>query len=103
MVTNVLQVVFCLGLLWLFLKKSRRLPTLMIVWMVGALAIQAIDLALISQIPSVAASAESRDVGVLGRSVVAAGRLDSLLPHLEAGEEHLRSLVPGQRAVAWVT
>jgi Protein of unknown function (DUF2569) len=49
------------GTIWLlvlFLKKSRRVPTLMVIWIAASIGIQVIDLLLMQLIPALAAQAE---------------------------------------------
>jgi hypothetical protein len=69
---NAVMVAFGLIILWLFVKKSRRVPMLMIIWMVALAVVQVADLALARQIPAVAAEPDPQSMRDLFRSVLAA-------------------------------
>lgn len=65
---NSLLILFSLVLLWLFFRKSRRTPMLMIVWLLAIIAAQAIDLVFVNQIPAVAALPDTEGIRNLARS-----------------------------------
>jgi len=69
-VINIAFVVIPIVLLVIMKNKSRRLPKLMIVWYLGVLLAQIIDLVLLSQIPMVASQTDSNDFRDLIRTVV---------------------------------
>jgi hypothetical protein len=68
-VSNLLIFIFTLWLIRLFFKKSNRVPTLIITWMLGLAVLQIADYLFSSQIPAVAArqanSGAMRDIGRL--------------------------------------
>ena len=72
LVTNVVVIGFSLVLLVLFFRKSRRVPSLMIGWMLLNFAIQVIDLVLVGAIPAAASAAGAQDRTDLSRAVVGA-------------------------------
>lgn len=67
---NVVMVAFAVVLIWLFLKKSRRIPTLMIVWLVTLLVVQIVDQAFARQIPAVAAEPDPQGFRDMVRAVI---------------------------------
>lgn len=69
---NSLLILFSLILLWLFFKKSRRVPLLMIVWLLAIIGAQAADLLFASQIPAIAALPNTDGIRNLARSAIGA-------------------------------
>ncbi len=69
---NSLLILFSLVLLWLFFRKSGRVPMLMIVWLLAIIAAQAIDLVFANQIPAIAALSDADGLRNLARSVLGA-------------------------------
>ena len=69
---NVVLIAFSLALLWLFLRKSARVPSLMVFWFLTIVGVQIVDLMLISQIPAVAEQGNAQSLGELARSVLGA-------------------------------
>lgn len=69
---NAMLILFSVVLVWLFFRKSRRVPLLMIVWLLAIIAAQGIDLAFANQIPAVAALPDTDAIKNLVRSVVGA-------------------------------
>jgi hypothetical protein len=65
-------VAFTLILLWLFFRKSRRVPLLMILWLLTTIGLQVADLALAAQIPVIASQPDPQSLGELARSAVGA-------------------------------
>jgi hypothetical protein len=61
---------FTLVTLVLFLRKSRRVPRLMMIWWALTVAIQGIDMILIAQIPALKATGDARAATDLMRSVI---------------------------------
>ena len=70
-VANIGIIVVSIVLLWLFLRKSSRLPGLYIVWLLANASIQIIDVGLGSQVPAVSAGI-GEGLKELGRSLVGA-------------------------------
>jgi hypothetical protein len=58
------------ALLWLFFRKSRRVPMLMVVWLLANTGGQIVDLLLAQQIAAVAALPDNDGIKELSRSVV---------------------------------
>jgi hypothetical protein len=72
LVSNVLFIGFTVVLLVLFLRRSHRVPGLMIAWQLGGLTMQLVDLALGASIPAVASTPGGLGIGDVSRSVVGA-------------------------------
>jgi hypothetical protein len=71
-VVNGLLIVCSLVLLWLFLRKSHRVPLLMVAWLVAIVAVQVVDLLLVGQIPAAAAAPDAQGIRDLVRLVLSA-------------------------------
>ena len=71
-VANCLLIVLTLMLLWLFLRKSSRVPMLMVIWLLAIVGVQIVDLLLAAQIPDVASQPDNQSMVDLARSVVGA-------------------------------
>ncbi len=72
-VANLVLFVFTLWLIWLFFRKSKRVPTLFVVWLLSLAAVQTIDYVLVAQIPAAAAQpSDSEGIKDLARSIVGA-------------------------------
>lgn len=72
-VANLALFVFTLWLIWLFFNKSKRVPKLIIIWLVLLAAMQTIDLLFANQIPAVAAQpTDPESIKDLIRPVVSA-------------------------------
>ena len=69
---NCLIIAAAITLVWLFFRKSKRVPMLMVAWYVGTILVQIIDLLLAGQIPAVAAQQDSEGIKELGRSIAVA-------------------------------
>jgi hypothetical protein len=67
---NCVLIAFSVALLWLFFRKSRRVPMLMVVWLLANTGGQIVDLLLAQQIPAVAALPDNDGIKELSRSVV---------------------------------
>jgi hypothetical protein len=68
---NIVIIAFSLFLLWLFFRKSSRLPGLFVIWLLVVLGIEIVDVALASQLPA-AADGIGDAVKELGRAAVGA-------------------------------
>lgn len=72
LVTNLLVGVFTVVLLVLFLRKSRRVPLLMIALLAGHVLIQVVDWALVGTIPALAHDPKAQDFSDLRRALIGA-------------------------------
>lgn len=72
-ISNLALFIFTLRLLWLFFKKSNRVPGLVVIWLVLSMALQVVDILFAAQIPAVAVQQNNLEsVKDLTRSLVAA-------------------------------
>jgi hypothetical protein len=71
LVADLLLVAVSIYLLVLFFGKKRRLPKVMIAWLVAMVVVQVVDMLLAMQIPAAADTTESSDYRDLIRSVIA--------------------------------
>jgi len=53
---NLALLAYTLGLIWLFFKKSKRVPTLFIAWLLLLIGVQLVDFLLAGRIPAIASS-----------------------------------------------
>lgn len=70
-VANIVLITFPIVLLWLFFRKSYRLPGLFIAWLLLHVGVQTVDLALASQV-SAASGAISAGFKELARAIIGA-------------------------------
>lgn len=69
---NCLIIAASIAIVWLFFRKSRRVPLLMVAWYVGTILVQIVDLLFAGQIPAVAAQEDNDGLKELARSSVVA-------------------------------
>jgi hypothetical protein len=72
-VVNIALFFYTLWVLWLFFKKSKRVPRLFIIWLASLAATQTIDLLLTNQIPAVASQpTDPESIKDVARSIIGA-------------------------------